>query len=346
MIELGDVNAPGPAGGRPPWQDPQWLAAADEWISAACAGAGLVRTGPAVARCRMWSVVARVPVTGGCVWFKANPAPSAFEPELGRALSVWSPRDAPPVIAVDTQRAWALARDIGVRLDTVLNADPDLAQWHTPLRRYARLQILLADHHTDLLALGVPDLRPEVIADTAEAMFADPALIETIGTPDGPTAEAFAAAQDRLPAVREQCAQLAHSGIPMSLDHADLHAGNILGSGDHARPFDWGDAVLGHPFASLLVVLLSVPENGDAQAGGRDLKALRDVYLEPWIATGIDAQTARDAVDLALNTGALSRALSWRRVFPCYDANLAPRANSARWLARLGATNPLNPDPA
>jgi hypothetical protein len=81
MIELDDVKAPKPtmAMGLAPWQDPDWLTAADSWISASCSRAGLTRLGPAQARCRMWSVVARVPVVDGQVWFKANPPGSAFE---------------------------------------------------------------------------------------------------------------------------------------------------------------------------------------------------------------------------------------------------------------------------
>lgn len=55
------------------------------------------------------------------------------------------------------------------------------------------------------------------------------------------------------------------------------------------------------------------------------------------------------AVDLTLLTGALSRARAWLRTFPCHAANPEPRANAARQLARLGTTNPLepelNPDP-
>ena len=346
MIELVDVKAPAPVGGRPPWQDPDWLASADAWITASCADAGLTRTGPAQARCRMYSVVARVPVAGGQVWFKANPGASAFEPALGHALSAWSPQDAPPVLAVDVDaekdRAWALTRDVGLRLDAVFAADPDITHWHTPIRRYARLQIHLADRRADLLALGVPDLRPERIADVAEAMFADPALIDTIGSPDGPTAEAFAAARERMPVLREQWARLAGLGIPASLDHGDLHPGNILGSGSDTRPFDWGDAVVGHPFATLLVVLRGAPAYSGVAAGGPELDVVRDTYLEPWIEYGVDAQVARQAVGLALPAGAVTRALAWRRVFACYDATLRSRANSAWWLARLGEPDPFS----
>jgi Phosphotransferase enzyme family len=345
MIELGDVNAPEPTGGRPPWQDPQWLADADEWITRSCSDAGLTRTDPAEARCRMWSVVARVPVTGGQVWFKANPAASAFEPALVGALSRWSPHDAPPVLAVDRDRAWALTRDVGLRLDGVFATNPDITQWHTPIQRYARLQIRLSEQVPDLLALGMHDLRPDVLADDAERLFADPGLTDIVHTPGGhprgPSPAEFAAGRDRLPLVRAQCKELAALGIPASLDHSDLHPGNVLGSGAGARPFDWGDAVVGHPFTSLLIVLNSAPEFCGVPDAGPELAALRDAYLEPWIEHGVPRQEALRAVDLALLTGALSRARAWLRMFPCYAANPEPRANAARWLARLGTTNPL-----
>jgi hypothetical protein len=344
MIELGDVKAPepSPGHGQPPWQDPDWLAAVDDWITESCVAAGLTRTGPGQARCRMYSVVVRVPVVGGGqVWFKANPAVSAFEPALGHALSRWRPQDAPPVLAVCLNRAWSLTRDLGARLDTTLAANPDIRLWFALLRRYARLQIDLSTRQTELAALGLPDLRPHLLADTAEAMFADPGLIEAVGTPDGPSPEEFAAARDHLPILREQCGELDSLGIPASVDHSDLHAGNILGSGDDLRPFDWGDAVLGHPFGSLLIVLRSAPESCGLPIFGPAIAELRDAYLAPWIAEGIDPDKALRAVDLALITGALARAQAWGRVFPCFSANLETRANTARWLAHIGVSDPL-----
>ena len=344
MIELGDVKAPepSPGHGQPPWEDPDWLAAVDEWITDSCATAGLTRTGPGQARCRMYSVVVRVPVVGGQVWFKANPPASAFEPALGHALSRWRPQDAPAVLAVCLDRAWSLTRDLGARLDHLLADDPDIQHWLTPLQRYARLQIHLSTRQPELAALGLPDHRPHVLADTAEAMFADPGLIEAVGTPDGPSPDEFAAARDRLPILREQCTELDSLGIPTSVDHSDLHAGNILGSGDDARPFDWGDAVLGHPFGSLLIVLRSAPESCGLPIFGPAIAELRDAYLAPWIAEGIDPDKALRAVDLALSASVLARAQAWGRVFPCFSANLEPRANTARWLTRIAVSDPLD----
>src|SRR6202034_342605 len=86
-MEFTDIKAPAPVEGTPPWQDPRWVAAAEDWIDAGCARAGLARTGPALARCRPYSVVARVPTGDGSLWFKASPPASGFEPALLAALA-------------------------------------------------------------------------------------------------------------------------------------------------------------------------------------------------------------------------------------------------------------------
>jgi hypothetical protein len=70
-VEFTDIKAPESVAGLPPWQDPDWVAEAEEWISAGCARAGVARTGTALARGRTYSVVVRVPTSDGTVWFFA-----------------------------------------------------------------------------------------------------------------------------------------------------------------------------------------------------------------------------------------------------------------------------------
>lgn len=70
IIEFNDLKAPDPLEGKPPWQDSQWLAAAEGWINAECARTALTRIGPASGRGRPYSVVVRVPTASRTVWFK------------------------------------------------------------------------------------------------------------------------------------------------------------------------------------------------------------------------------------------------------------------------------------
>lgn len=74
--------------------------------------------------------------------------------------------------------------------------------------------------------------------------------------------------------------------------------------------FDWGDASIAHPFTSFLVAYRAAAR----RFGPGHLDRLRDAYLEPWTADHPVAEL-RAACELAVRVGAISRALSWGRVF-------------------------------
>ena len=124
-----------------------------------------------------------------------------------------------------------------------------------------------------------------------------------------------AADRERLrlfrPRLVEWCEELAAIGVPDSLDHADLHDGQILvaGAGRYTF-FDWGDANVGHPFCSLLVAL----ERAAEEHGSEVMARLEDAYLEGW--TGHTLPDLRRAADLARRLSWLTRAGSWSRLFP------------------------------
>ena len=330
-----DVNVPEPTDGTPPWESPAWLAEADAWISASCEAAGLRRSGPGEIRGRMYSVVARIPVRGGCVWFKENPPLSGFEPAIVEALTRWSPDDAPPVIAVDLERRWALTRNVGERLDELLKREPDVRNMHTPLRRYARLQRKLVAHVDDLLELGVPDGRPEHIEELLDDILtrAPSGLISD-------DARRMVAA--KLPELRAWAEELATFGFPSTIDHQDLHPGNILGTSTDARPFDWGDSVVGSPFGSLLVILRATPVFGDFEHDDPGIRALREIYLEPWLAEdGRSVAEVERAADLALRLTPVMRAHSWTRTFPCFRRAPKSWENAESWLGALDSEDPV-----
>lgn len=285
----------------------------------------------------MWSVVARVPVADGALWFKANPPRSGFEPALGAALAQWSARDAPPVRAVDTERAWAVTEDVGERLDALLKQDPDVTHLLLPMRRYARLQRLLSERVEDLLKLGVPDARPAKI----------PALFENVvaHAPSGMLdKDVVAKAEAKLPELAAWAEELEAIGVPASIDHQDLHAGNVLGQGPDARPFDWGDACVAHPFGSLFVPLRTLPDILAASpAAGEAARAkLRAAYFEAWLEDAhLTPRQLEHAATLAMRLTMVMRAHTWTRIWPCFRASPEPWRHVEQWLARVGMREPL-----
>jgi hypothetical protein len=340
-MEFTDIKAPEPVEGIPPWRDPLWLAAAEEWIGAECARAGLARTGPALGRARSYSVVARVPVSDGTVWFKASPPASGFEPSLLVALAAWYPGRFTAPVAVDADRAWSLTRDGGPTLRERHSRAGDVAAWHVMLSAYGRLQFGLARHVGDLLALGLADLSPGSAPGRFERLLGDPATERVVGAPEGITREQHQALLALAPRLREWCAELADLGIPASLDHADVHPNNVFAAA--GTPFDWGDAAVAHPFSSLLVALRTAAEQAGLPARAPELTALTEEYLRPWLEAGHRRADVDRSLSLALRIAPLARSLTWGRVFPCYLGHPGPAGHAARALAAVLDRDPLGP---
>ena len=89
------------------------------------------------------------------------------------------------------------------------------------------------------------------------------------------------------------------------------------------RVFDWGDAVVGQPFGTLLVTLRVVAHWTGLPNGAPELLRLRDAYLEPWT-DGWDRATLVEACRLALRVGGVLRSDCYRRAL--LEATPAGRA--------------------
>ncbi|MDT0380814.1 aminoglycoside phosphotransferase family protein [Streptomyces sp. DSM 42041] len=311
-----------------PWEQETWRDAALDWARRGLAAHGLRETGRRAVRLRPWSVLVRLSVEGtaGAVWFKANPPASAFEGALTGALAAWTPEHVLAPLAVDAERGWSLLPDGGALFRDVLDRVPDDPRaWEEPLRCYAALQRALLPHLPALERLGVPAARTTALPEVFDRLVED-------GTTSAPGARARLLAL--RPRLADWCAELAAVGVPDSLDHADLHAGQVFAP----RPgrftfFDWGDATLSHPFCSLRVPVRAACERYGPEVAPR----LRDAYLEPWTGRGTSAAELRRAASLAWRPGALGRAVSFGRLFPG-ASRAAERACAAASAAALRET--------
>lgn len=264
---------------------------------------------------RPWSTVLRVPTDGGDVWFKAALPGLDHDAGVTAVLSRLRPDVVLAPIAVDLERGWMILPDGGERLREVIAREQHPRRWLEIMPRYAELQIAAAPCLNELLAAGLPDYR---LARTAE-------LAGEVAGRLGVEAPAPAR-------VEEVRAELAAIGIPESVQHDDLHDGNVFVRPDGTYAvFDWGDSCAAHPFASLVVGLRGIAYRFELAEDDRDIERTRDAYLEPW---GVFAprEALLRAVDLAGVVGRLSRALAW---FQAY-AEEAEAIDSARsWFAEF-----------
>jgi hypothetical protein len=273
-----------------------------EWLDERLAAAGLRRTGEITCpHDPPWSTVHTAQTTGGRVWLKAPGPGTVFEVALYDLLARVTPEWILRPIAVDLDRGWVLLPDGGTTLGES-GADV-VAGLVAVLPRYAQLQRDLAPHAGELLSSGVADMRPEIMPDRF-----DQAVTAITAQTGDPLDEVRA----MRPAYTEWCARLAASPVPASIDHNDLHPWNVFADGDHVRFYDWGDAVVAHPFASLLVPAAVVRRHLGAGPDDPAVRRIRDAYLEVWS----DVAPHRELVtelELACWVGKVARTLVWER---------------------------------
>ena len=245
-------------------------------------------------------------------------------------------------LAVHPDRPWILFEDGGP--DDA--RDPARREWRPrPPRRerilaeYAELQRSVEGEAAvgALLAAGTPDGRPGRLPDALDRLLADDVVWARVSPADRGEADA---ARLRLRGsegvIRDAATELASSGVAASIQHDDLHGGNILVGPAGDRFFDWGDAVVANPFGTLTTTFNSIAHKTGLDLADPAFVRLRDVYLEAW--TDVLPRSALIEVSTAArDLACIGKSLAWERAF----IGLAPdemgeQADSvAGWLMEL-----------
>jgi hypothetical protein len=277
------------------WEDPAWLTSALAWVDERLEEVGRPRTGePEQFHIRPWSTVIRVPTANGPTYFKANVASLKHEAFVADLLARRVPDRVPPLLAVDLERGWMVMEDGGTRLRELLAEERDLSRWDDVLDGAADIARAMEARVDELLAAGVPDLRLHRLPDLyAAAVEADD------------VEQRF---RDAVPRVRELAEELATYDVTETLQHDDLHDGQVFVRGDRHLILDWGDAVISHPFFTLSVTLEGGVAWGlDDVEDSVDVGPLIDRYLRRYAP---DRPELRDAVPLALRLGWVCRVVN------------------------------------
>jgi aminoglycoside/choline kinase family phosphotransferase len=266
---------------------------------------------------RPWSRVLRVPTVEEDLYLKQCAPVQAFEVPLTVALAERWPDRVPQVVAADPERAWLLLRDAGTRL----RESGDLGTYTRALELYGELQREEVAHVDELLALGVPDVRLPVVAAAYEPFFEDDHGLER---------DEVAGLRALAPRFHELCAELETFGLPDSIQHDDLHDGNVFVRDGRVAIFDWGDSSVAHPLWSLVKPLR------DAGDRGLDPEPLCAAYLVAWSAVEPEARL-RAALRVAVPLGTFAYALQVRRLLGFMPAEKRPdlEAYLAAQLRRL-----------
>lgn len=304
------------AAGGVPWLEEtrsSWLRQVQAWVAEALTATGIARAGALEeVRARPWSIVLRTRTEHGFVYFKAAAPGGRHEAALLATLARrWADR-VPTPLACDVRRGWMLLPDLGPTLREALDGADGLETWQRLLPRYAEIQIASADETSRWLELGVPDRRLDVLPGLLAELLADDASL-CVGREGGLDAGERASLDALLPEFSECCSELGCMPNATTLDHGDLHDGNVLVGGGSYRLFDWGDSSVTHPFVSLLVTCNTQIDDLASDDGRRRTARLRDAYLEPWT-EHTPGPALRELFAHALWVAHVSRALDWNHI--------------------------------
>jgi hypothetical protein len=322
------------------WSDPDWLDTALAWTDTALDRVGLRRTSWTAPHSRAWSAVLRIETTGDPFWLKANGDGTRHEAGLLATLAELDVAATPRPVAADATLGLTLMPDGGPTVREAYGGTTPHAALEDLVVRYAALQRSTTPHVEAFIALGLDDVRPARMP----GLFSR--LVEECSRAEGEhtlTAEDAARLRAVLPAYADACAELAASGIAPTLQHDDLHDNNVLARGPVF--IDWGDAVVGHPFGTMLVTLNTTAYHHGLGPDDPVLHRLVDAYTEVWTDLA-DRATLRRLVELAIRVGPLTRAMGWRRaLLGCDETSWSEWGDGVHgWLLEaLSPDLPLRP---
>lgn len=297
------------------WSSPAWRQLAISWIDEQLAAAGSRRTSEVEQpHLRPWATVLRAQSVSGTVWFKACGPATAFEVGLYRLVDNIAPEHVLSPIATDLTRGWIILPDGGPSLGDHLTGAGLADAMETAMGAYGHLQRTLTRHVGDLLSLGITDMRPAIMPRRFEE------ALQAVGPHIGAGRDADRTTYERVLGLSETvvawCDELAAAGGQLSLDHNDLHPWNILttradGTG-RMKFYDWGDSVIAHPFASMLVPLGYMRNHLGVSLDHPRVLRIRDAYLDAFTDLAPHTELV-GTLQLACRVGKIARALTWDR---------------------------------
>jgi len=287
------------------WNDPVWLKEAHDWIRAEAEQNSIQLIGEIEqSHIFHWSTIMKADSSVGALFFKATAGETLYEAALTQKLAGWIPESLPSLISLDINRGWMLMQDGGEQLRASIRQTGDVMLWEPVITAYADLQINLAEHIDEILEVGIPDHRLEVLPALYSQLLIDTESM-LIDQEKGLTSSEYKQLAGMTGRVEQLCGVLADFGIPESINHGDFHDGNVLVKDGRITIFDWGDADVTHPFISLRTWFVSMEISlglDDFAPPTPEMTKLLHRYLECWDEYG--------AMDRLLKAYAISRPLA------------------------------------
>lgn len=197
-----------------------------------------------------WSYVGRFATSDGYIYLKHTPKLLALEAVITRILHHQFHAAVPEIIAHNSSLNCFLMKDAGRALREILKKQFDAALLCQGIEQFISIQMLVADHVTVFLDIGVPDWRLDKFPDLYKQLLSQKDILIA----DGLSEIELSELGKLLPKLTNLCKKLSDYSIKQTIVQPDFHDNNMLidDSLQHITFIDLGEIVISHPFFSLV----------------------------------------------------------------------------------------------
>ena len=249
-------------------------------------------------RYRAWSGFRQGPASSSeRFYFKASPTFFSNEATVTAAVADRFPEISPRLVAVDRTRGWMLMEDLG---DLTLGAADSADLWREAMRALARVQIEYANDPDTLESWGLERRRTSAISGTLRQWVQNSRELG-LHYASQRAQSALGRLEPHLDLADQLYRKVESAGLPQTLDHGDLDAGNMFVREGTPVIMDWSDASISNPlFAPALIPQVA-----------RD-SSLADAFLAEW-SEFVAMDRLQEAYEAAGPIAALERAFHYHR---------------------------------
>ncbi|HFL2715790.1 TPA: phosphotransferase [Legionella pneumophila] len=197
-----------------------------------------------------WSYVLEFDTSIGFIYLKHTPKQLALEPFITHILHDEFHASVPKIIAHNPELDCFLMENAGRSLRVILKRNFDASLLCKAIDEFTITQLIVANHLTRFLDIGVPDWRLDKLAH----LFGNLLQQKEILMADGLIESEINTLERMLPKIEDLCDKLAAYSIKETIVQCDFHDNNILldESSGVITFIDLGEIVISHPFFSLV----------------------------------------------------------------------------------------------
>lgn len=268
------------------WNSDDWREDTAAWIDAACEAYGIQREGevdfwPAT----LQQIGASVHTDAADLLFSATAPGMSAEPAITVTAGELAPERVVMPLAIDRGAGYMLSADYGHTMDAL---EVTVENWEFALRSLGALQVALMGHEQTFFDVGMPVIDPQYLPEQFEQALMLHVSLEA-GHPLALTGSQADELFDGTAELREACAVLTDSPVPLSLDHGAFGLDQVVVPaqvGEPGRILGLGAAHWAHPFSSLAHPLSVMTEHWNCDINDERIMRVLFAYLEEFAAYG------------------------------------------------------------